>query len=168
MAASIGHLGSVFNPHRMVMEYAERAYFTAHRAGDALAADRHVVAESLAQWRERVSAAWPTVTVRSEVGPGQTLRVGDAIAVDIWAALGMLGTDEVLIEAVAGRPGADGRPTDGDVVSARHVGAEGAEQRYVAEVPLSDAGQLAITVRARPINAVGSANPYRHFLLTVE
>lgn len=168
MAASIAHLGAMFNTHRMVKEYAERSYFIAHRAQSALAVDGHAPAEALATWRQRIAAAWPAIAVRSEVAPDQALRVGETLAIDIWASLGTLGPDEVVVEAVAGRPAADGSPDGTAVVTARHVGADGGAQRYTADVPLSASGQLSVAVRVRPASSASAANPFRELRLTVE
>lgn len=168
MAASIAELGAVFNTHRMVREYAERAYFAAHRAGAALAAEEHAPAERLAAWRAATASAWPVVAVRSELGEHRSVRVGDSLAVDIWATLGPIAPDEVIVEAVAGRPTHDGSPDGSEVVRARHVGTEGKEERYLAEVPLTDSGQVAVAVRIRANPPGSEANPFRELLVTAE
>jgi len=169
MAASIARLGAVFNTHRMVMEYADHAYFPAHRAGATLASNDHRPAEDLALWRTRAAAAWPGVSVRSQLAGDQTsLRVGNTVSVDIWATLNGLDPHEVTVEALAGRPGPTGEPVDTARITAAHVGTDGAEERYRAEVPLASSGDLALSVRIRATNGAMVANPYRQLLLCRE
>jgi starch phosphorylase len=169
MAASIAHLGAVFNTHRMVLEYADHAYFPAHRAGAAMASNDHLAAEELAQWRTRAAAAWPGVSVRSQLASEITsLRVGTTVRVDIWATLNGLDPQDVTVEALAGRPGPTGEPVDTTRITAVRVGTEGGEERYLAEVPLELSGDLALSVRVRGTNGAMAANPYRQLLLCRE
>ena len=88
MAASIAHLGAVFNTHRMVMEYTDLAYFPAHRAGATLASNDHRPAEELAEWRTRAAAVWPGVSVRSQLADDQgSLRVGNGVQGGVYGEM---------------------------------------------------------------------------------
>jgi hypothetical protein len=96
------------------------------------------------------------------------LRVGNSVRVDIWATLNGLDPHEVTVEAIAGRPGATGEPVDTIRITAGHVGTDGAEERYRADVPLENSGDLALSVRIRATNGAMVANPYRELLLCRE
>jgi len=166
MRASIAVLGAKFNTHRMVQDYARTSYFPAHVGSSALAADHHARARTLASWRETVRAAWPGVSLRSEVSAPAVPRVGDTVEVTVRARLAGLSPDEVTVEVLAGHPGADGVPPTGAVPCA-YIGPEGDESVFSARVPLMDSGQLAIGARVRPTNA-DAVNPFNPTLITTE
>ncbi len=167
MAASIADLGARFNTHRMVQDYARWAYFPAHTASQTLAADGHARATALAQWRSRVAAAWPGVSLRSETDDGSVRHVGDAINVTIWAKLAGLSPDEVTVEVASGLPDANGAPVGDALAVATHVGTEGDEERFTARVELADSGQLSLSARIRPTHP-DAVNPFNPLLLTHE
>ena len=167
MTASMARLGAEFNTHRMVQEYTEWGYLPAHRAATNLAKDKHDEARALAEWRERVQAAWPGVTLRSQTDADGGLVVGETIPVTVWAGLAGLAPDEVTVEVAAGAPDAAGAPHRPTYVIAQHTGADGAEERFTAEVPCTTSGPLALAVRIRPRNT-SAVNPLSPLLLTWE
>ena len=59
MKASIIRLCPEFNMHRMVIQYADEYYLSAHRRHRSLQADNASHARNLAAWRARVEAVWP-------------------------------------------------------------------------------------------------------------
>jgi len=167
MAESIADLGARFNSHRMVQDYARWAYFPAHAAARNLAADDHARARGLADWRDRVARAWSGVSIRSETSAGATRRVGETVTMTIWAKLAGLSPDEVTVEVASGNPGPDGAP-DGDTVAvATHRGTDGDEERFTAEIPLTDSGLLSMVARIRPTH-VDAVNPFTPLLITSE
>ena len=167
MTASMARLGAEFNTHRMVQEYAEWGYLPAHRAATSLAKDKHAEARSLANWRERVHAVWPGVTLRSQADAGGGLVVGATVPVTVWAGLAGLTPDEVTVEVAAGTPDAHGVPERPTYVVAQHAGVDGAEECFTAEVPCRTSGPLSLAVRIRPRNT-SAVNPLSPLLLTWE
>lgn len=167
MTASMAQLGAQFNTHRMVQEYAEWGYLPAHRTATRLARDGHAAAIALSGWRERVAAAWPGVTLRSQVEPDGGLVVGGTVPVTVWAGLAGLPADEVTVEVAAGPPDGSGRPDHPAYVTAQHAGADGHEERFTAEVPCTTSGPLVLAVRIRPHNPA-AVNPLSPLLLTWE
>jgi starch phosphorylase len=161
MTASMARLGAVFNTHRMVQEYTEWGYLPAHRAATRLARDKHAEARELASWRSQVREAWPNVTLRSDADANWELLVGTTIPVRVWVGLAGLSPEEVAVEVAAGPPGADGTPHKAALVTAQHVGDDGIEARFEADVPCTTSGPLALAVRIRPRNpsAVNSLSP---------
>ncbi len=154
MTASIRKLGGEFNTGRMVRDYAERAYIPAHRSALALAADSGRGARELADWRVRMSAAWPEVGVRSAVKAG-AVAVGSEVEVELFATLGSLSPADVRVEVVAGTPDGDGGVTVRTVVVGTADGAEGGEHRFVARVPAAESGRLACAARVVPLRPDG-------------
>jgi starch phosphorylase len=167
MTASMARLGAEFNTHRMVQQYAEWGYLPAHRAATSLAKGKHDEARALATWRERVQAAWPGVTLRSQTDRNGGLVVGETIPVTVWAGLAGLAADEVTVEVAAGSPDAAGAPDRPTYVVAQHAGADGGEERFTAEVPCTTSGPLVLAVRIRPRNT-SAVNPLSPLLLTWE
>jgi glycogen phosphorylase len=168
MTASIRRLGGAFSTGRMVREYAERAYVPAHRAATALAAGSAAGAAALAAWRDRTAAAWPAVGVRSTVvrAEGTTVPVGSDVTVEVRATLGTLTAGDVRVEVVAGVADGEGGIAPRQVVTAVHEGSQGGEDRFVATVPASESGRLAIAARIVPCRPDGAADPA--FLITWE
>lgn len=167
MTASMARLGAVFNTHRMVQEYTEWGYLPAHRAATRLARDKHAEARELATWRGQVRDAWANVTLRSDADANGELLVGTAIPIRIWVGLAGLSPEEVTVEVAAGPPGPDGTPDHPALVAAQHVGDDGAEARFEADVPCTTSGPLALAVRIRPRNP-SAVNPLSPLLLTWE
>jgi starch phosphorylase len=149
MKSSMARVGARFNTHRMVQEYAGRSYLPAHRAGLAMAAYDFADARRAAAWRARVVAAWPAVRVESVNGAtgGSGLRVGDWVRVEIRGKLGGLSAEDVVAEVRFGPLDADRQIGEGATVAASHVGREGGEDVFVAELPLSRSGRLGYAVR---------------------
>jgi glycogen phosphorylase len=167
MTASIRRLGAEFTTGRMVREYAERAYLPAHRAAAGLDAGDGAAARELAGWRERITAAWPEVSVRSSVRADGPIPVGSEVPVEALVTLGRLSVEDVRVEVVAGVPdGAEGL-SPRDVVPAVHEGASGGEERFVALVPASESGRLAVASRVVPLRPNGGG-PDPAFLIAWE
>ena len=150
MTASIRRLGGQFSTGRMVRDYAERAYLPAHRSSVALSARKGAGAEEMARWRERMRAAWPSVSVRSEVHANGSVAVGSDVAVEVTAILGSLGIDDVRVEVVAGTPDGQGGLVPRRVVEGIHEGAAGGGHRFRAVVPAAESGRLACAARVVP------------------
>ncbi|WP_217915174.1 alpha-glucan family phosphorylase [Miltoncostaea marina] len=150
MTASIRRAGATFSTGRMVREYAERAYIPAHRSAVALAAGDGALTRRLADWRERLRAAWPEVAVRSSLQAGGVVPVGSELAVEVVATLGALSIDDVCVEVVAGHADGHGGIVPRRVVPAIHEGGAGGEHRFRALVPAAESGRLACAARVVP------------------
>jgi starch phosphorylase len=150
MTASIRRLGGQFSTGRMVRDYAERAYLPAHRAAVALSARKGAGAEELARWRERMRAAWPSVSVSSEIRADGSVAVGSDVAVEVIATLGSLAIDDVRVEVVAGTPDGQGGLVPRRVVEGIHEGAAAGGHRFLAVVPAAESGRLACAARVVP------------------
>ena len=93
----------VFNAYRMVREYTERLYIPAGAQWERLGADGLARARALAQWQERVRAAWKDVAVRAVRADTVTpLPVGDTRPVEADVALGVLRPEDVSVALYSG------------------------------------------------------------------
>ncbi|MGY3679612.1 alpha-glucan family phosphorylase [Streptomyces sp. TE33382] len=139
---------------RMVREYVERLYAPAARAGRALGPE---TARGLADWKARVRAAWPKVSVdhveavtgTAAAGPAE---LGSTLALRVRVALGGLDPDDVEVQAVAGRVDSGDAIADAQVFPLKPAGGHDLEDRLLYEGPLAldRTGPYGYTVRVLP------------------
>ncbi|MBV1935814.1 glycosyltransferase family 1 protein [Streptomyces sp. BV286] len=148
---TLTHLGPKVLAGRMVREYVERLYTPAalaHRAMDGSSAGE------LAEWKARVRAAWPHVTVDhvETTAATSTAELGSTLSLRVRVGLGDLVPDDVEVQAVSGRVDAEDRITDGSAVPLKPVGGPDLEGRWLYEGPLSldRTGSFGYTVRILP------------------
>lgn len=104
MKASISSLGPKVMSSRMVRDYLEEMYEPAAAHHDALAANGHARARSLAAWKQRVGDAWPEVKVLSVESdlPSSPVDLGCESQVVVEVSLGSLGVEDVAVELLHG------------------------------------------------------------------
>ncbi|MFC7219029.1 alpha-glucan family phosphorylase [Streptomyces polyrhachis] len=145
------HLGPKVLAARMLREYVERLYAPAARSHRAL---HPPAARELAQWKERVRAAWPQVAVEHvEAGdPAGTARLGAVLGLRVRVRLGELGPDDVEVQAVAGRVDDGDRLTDSRTAGLKPAAGPDADGRWLYEGPLAldRTGPFGYTVRVLP------------------
>ncbi|QHY98245.1 Maltodextrin phosphorylase [Streptomyces sp. S4.7] len=154
-------LGPKVLADRMVREYVERLYAPAahaHRALDPAAAGE------LADWKSQVRAAWPGVAVDhveavSATTAGGSAELGSTLALKVRVALGQLRPDDVEVQAVAGRVGADDTIADAQVFPLKPAGGPDQAGRWVYEGPLAldRTGPFGYTVRVLPTHPMLAA-----------
>ncbi|MEV3972124.1 alpha-glucan family phosphorylase, partial [Streptomyces sp. NPDC050698] len=136
---------------RMVREYVERLYAPAALSHRAVGPD---AARDLAEWKTRVRAAWPGVTVdHVETSASEVLaELGTTLGLRVRVALGDLGPDDVDVQVVSGRVDEEDRIGDATVVPLKPVGSPDQDGRWVYEGPLSldRTGPFGYTVRILP------------------
>jgi glycogen phosphorylase len=112
MKASIAILGPEFNMHRMVKQYTNEYYLAAHhRYRDLNAADGSK-AKALTAWLGRVEAAWPRLRVESVEDSAHEVDLGGQVQLSARVFLDSLTPEDVVVESLMGRVGADGEITD--------------------------------------------------------
>ncbi|MFB6844316.1 glycosyltransferase family 1 protein [Streptomyces sp. NPDC056373] len=136
---------------RMVREYVERLYAPAALSHRAVGPD---AARDLAEWKTRVRAAWPGVTVDHVETPASEAlaELGTTLGLRVRAGLGGLGPDDVEVQVVSGRVDEEDRIGDATVVPLKPVGSPDQDGRWVYEGPLSldRTGPFGYTVRILP------------------
>ncbi|WP_066042692.1 alpha-glucan family phosphorylase [Herbiconiux solani] len=169
---SIRHTLATLSPElsaeRMVREYVQRLYVPAAEAERAMTVDDHEAARELAEWKERVRAAWPGVAVVHVESGGldDTPQVGDELHVRAHVQLGGLTPEDVAVEVVYGHAAHGDELTDVAVAELERphrsgsngeaVGeaeASGGELVYSGTLSLSRAGSFGYTVRIVPKHA---------------
>ncbi len=139
---------------RMVREYVGRLYAPAAAAHRALVP---AAAEDLARYKARVRACWPKVAVDhvEQVGPGaDALELGGELSLRVRVCMGGLRSDEVEVEAVAGRVDASDaiRAADAVRVVLKPAGGPDLQGRllYEGDLALDRTGPFGYTVRILP------------------
>ncbi|GHB73828.1 glycosyltransferase family 1 protein [Streptomyces umbrinus] len=148
---TLTHLGPKVLAGRMVREYVERLYTPAAHAHRAMSPSS---ARELADWKSRVRAAWPHVTVdHVETSAGTpTAELGTTLSLRVRVALGDLAPDDVEVQAVSGRVDSEDGITDGTTAPLKPAGGPDLDGRWLYEGPLSldRTGPFGYTVRILP------------------
>ncbi len=149
---TLATLSPALSADRMVKEYVERLYMPAAAGEKVVSADGFRPARELADWKARVTAAWPKVHVShvESGGVDAVPQVGDDLRLRATVDIDGLAPTDVAAEVVYGRA----RDSDriDDVV---HQGLELAsgEDRpvvFAGTVPLARAGSFGYNVRVVP------------------
>ncbi len=139
---------------RMVRDYVRELYAPAAVASARMSAGGFRGARDLAEWRERVLAAWPGVRVLyvdSQL-PGGDPQVGNALALRAEVVLNGLTPDDVCVEAVYGTVDTDDRLGESTSVVLNLAETVDGTSWFEGEVPLKRTGAFGYTVRALPRN----------------
>lgn len=105
---SIATISPRFNVIRMVSEYVKKFYGPAGIFGRKYAADDFAVARQVADWKTKVRHAWPGVRLHRIDTPERRLKFGGSLHIEIAVQLAGLQADDVVVEALFGRPGRNG------------------------------------------------------------
>jgi glycogen phosphorylase len=171
VAHTLRTLGPKAQASRMVRQYVTDLYAPAARASqvlaDAAGPAGFAGARELAEWKERVAAAWPGVRVEHVEADDGDLSPGGSLIVRASIALGALQPDDVTVEVVYGRAG----DSDEIVDPARsELTLDGAVAdgvaRYTGSAELGQPGPFGYTVRVLPHHRL-LAGPAELGLVTV-
>jgi glycogen phosphorylase len=138
---------------RMVSEYVRDWYRPAARAAAEVAEGDYAGARQLAEYRQRLNAAWPRVRITGVDASGvpDSPVVGAPMTVRAAVELAGLKPDDVAVQAVVGRVNDSDELAGPVVAEMEHVGGtEHDGDRFEAVVPLPHAGLLGYTVRVLP------------------
>jgi starch phosphorylase len=92
-----------FSSRRMLQDYAEGLYYPAARQYERLAREDFTPARVLADWKQRVRAAWQKVDLRLLADTPSELPREQELRISVAAGLGGLSPDDVRVEFVAHR-----------------------------------------------------------------
>ncbi len=92
-----------FSATRQVGEYVSKFYLSAGRQGRAYAQNNYSAAKRLAEWKARVTASWPQVTLRRLDESPRRIQFGESVRVEIAANLDGLGPEDVRVELLLAR-----------------------------------------------------------------
>ena len=116
--ASMSSLIPRFNAQRMVMDYVRNLYSPAQQHARAIDGK----SQELAQWKERVRAAWDVVSIR-RLGEQQCeLKAGNTMPIDVAIRLNGLTPRDVRVECVTETENADGEVIEQEIHRFYHEG----------------------------------------------
>jgi len=151
MKASIARLTPEFSTSRMVQEYAEQFYLPASQAYRCMSENGQSRAKKALEWRSKVQAAWPNVSVQSSAdGAGKQVTAETEFPIRAKVALGTLGPQDVKVQALIGRMGPNRELNDYKTIDLQPVGEDGPITNYEGQIRLSDPGHQGYTVRVIP------------------
>jgi starch phosphorylase len=153
LRATLARLVPDLGADRMVREYVDRLYRHAWRHAEAVGADHARGARDLAAYAARVRSAWGGVAVvHVESGGVEAAHVGDELQLRARVRLGSLSPDDVRVEVVSGRVGADETIQDASRIALHAEGERDAQGLlvYAGRVPLDRPGGFGYTVRVIP------------------
>ncbi len=103
MKQALRVLGPVFNGHRMVEEYAKRAYLPSNLSYCKLAADQYRPATELAEWRMNLLTHWSALKVRNvQCNSNSEMFVGESLEVSAEVLVEGLSIDDIHVEIYTG------------------------------------------------------------------
>ncbi|TNF38252.1 MAG: alpha-glucan family phosphorylase [Deltaproteobacteria bacterium] len=153
MKHSMKGLTFFFSTDRMVLEYAEKLYLPATRAGALDIRTDHAAARATAARVGRLEGGWPKVRIGEvAVDAPYDLTIGQEVRIEAPVYLGDVAADDVVVEAIGGRVDSDRAVVDGVTVPmarASEVDVEG-WYRYRGSWHPRETGHSGLTVRVRP------------------
>ncbi len=163
VAHTLRGLGPKTQATRMVRQYTTDLYLPAAHSSRALAGDGSAGgfagAAELTAWKQRVVDAWPAVEIELVETDDGEQSPGAKLSIRAGVALGALTPDDVTVQVVYGRAGADDEiidPVQSELVLEAMPGADSVAW-YCGEAILGQPGPFGYTVRVLP----------RHQLLVV-
>jgi len=102
---SIASIMPRFNMQRMLTDYAEKFYSPAAEQWRRYAADGFSGAIHVAEWKERIRAAWPRVGLRRIDHGIARIRYGETLRFEVAVRLDDLTPNDLTVEMVFTRPG---------------------------------------------------------------
>jgi starch phosphorylase len=141
-----------YDASRMLGEYVSKYYLPASRQGHRYAQDGYAPAKTLAAWKARVRAAWPGMALRRLDAPQAHLQFGEALRIEVAAALNGLDAGDVGVELILARG-----PEESGAVRHSHDFTAGeklpsGEQKFFLDLKPGMSGRLDYRIRAVPRN----------------
>ncbi len=152
MKNALVHLGPVFNAHRMVEDYASKAYLPAYQNYRTLMKDNYAPAKELAAWRMEIMTRWNQIKIRN-VGTEtpERLYVGEPFIVHGEIFLDGMSSKDVQAEIYAGPLNQQGDFTSRQISVMEAEGTtDDGWHIFRGEIDPREAGRFGFTVRIVP------------------
>jgi starch phosphorylase len=163
---SLAHLSARFSSQRMIGEYMSQLYEPAHEGYVAVSRDNFRAARERAQWSRAVEEQWPRVAF-VEIGPPPQPSLLSGTVIPLRASLELAGLQpqDVRVEAVVGRVGANGELEETQVLTLPPVEQQGSVFVFSKEFVPMATGRLGYSVRVSPNHYDDPLNRPCHSLL---
>jgi starch phosphorylase len=143
-----------FNSKRMVSEYLAKCYLPASRQHERYTQNEFENAHLVADWKSRVRAAWPEVSLSRTQLPVAQINYGDSLHFEVAVNLNGLTPADVVVEILIGY-----NTKSDHLISARHYRFESTgrvneagEHVFVTELQPEQCGNLEYRIRVYPFH----------------
>jgi starch phosphorylase len=148
---SIRFVSANFNCQRMVGEYRSQFYEWAHRSYQTAAEHNFSVSREHVRWQHAVVERWPLVNFTgSGIGQEQTVLTGAPLPLRASLDLAGLRPEDVRVEAVVGRVGAEGELEETEVLTLSPLEEHGSVFVFGKDFAPLMTGRLGYSVRVSP------------------
>lgn len=149
---SIKHIVPFFNTHRMVKEYYEKFYVTAHNYSLGLEDEKNKLA-GVANWRKKIADNWYRVAI-TDITPAveNAILMGSQVHFKARVFLGNLNPDDVQVELYLGRRGTLGDIVKKVAIPMNCTGKEGDGHIYEVSMSPVNSGRQDYALRVLPKN----------------
>ncbi len=149
---SMKTINGVFNTNRMVRDYAEKYYSTAHKNYRLYRNDDFKVTRNIAKWKNHVRDKWGGISVSSiQYEQEKEITVGSKITVRAEINLGKLNPDDVQVELYFGALDMNDEIVEGVALPMTCTdGAGGGKCMFEGQMLCLRSGQFGFTVRVLP------------------
>ena len=141
-----------FSMQRQVIDYVQQLYAPAQLRGTKMHADQYAPSQALATWKQTVRQSWNDVRLEAKLEDG-TAQPGQTVTVSARVWLGTETPGNIQVQAVLSRPDSSGHValwhTPLELVQTANDG----WLEYSGAVPVPEAGQFKVGVRALPFHA---------------
>ncbi len=148
---SIGTITPRFNSARMVGEYVTKFYQPASKQWERYSTDGFSNARGLAEWKTRVKAAWPKVTMRRIDNSKRRIDFGGSVRFEVAMFIDGLKPSDVTVELLFSRPNANiqSRQPRRYHLKFTGLGRDG-ESMFALEMTPDVCGKIEYRIRAYP------------------
>jgi starch phosphorylase len=148
---SLQYLSLNFNCQRMIDEYSSQLYEPAFRAHEAVARDNFQAPRERVKWTRGVVEKWPNVAfVDSANGPETPVLTGSPVPLRAAVELAGLQPQDVRVEAIVGRVGADGELEETQVLTLAPLEQRGTVYLFGRDFAPFATGRLGYSFRISP------------------
>jgi len=148
------HLTPEFSTNRMVADYTEQYYTSAHALGQRLGADHLKGADELSQQVARLRQHWQQIGIkRIETDATASMPITASVRVNAWVQLGELRPDEVRVQLYTGEVTSLGDIVHGGTMDMKPSGKSDEEtglHQFIAEFRPAGSGRRGFAVRVVP------------------
>ena len=151
MKQSLARLCPIFNTHRMLEDYADKAYVPAAQSLNALMADGYARARDLGAWVRRVMENWSQVEVLELSSPASgPLTFGQEVEIRAKLKLGQLLPSDVACDIYFGALDAEGEFAERETQTMQDIGGDDGVFDFAGKVTCGFNGRLGLSVRVVP------------------
>jgi starch phosphorylase len=152
MKESMKSITAIYNTNRMVKDYTEKFYKSAHRFCIKFRNDNFKAVREYASWKTGISSKWDAVSVkRVDIAEDKEIKVNTQITVRAEVFLGELRPEDVLVELYFGALDKNNEIIQGVALPMRESG-KGAQGTHLfqGQMLCLQSGQFGFTVRVMP------------------